>query len=168
MSGGYHHHATTWTEPMVARLHELFKEGLSCALTAKALNQQFGTQLSRNAVIGKQNRLGLIRGHAHQAKGAKRQPMKPRGDVFIPKKKFAKEPATLLVEVRAFPVMLTGLTSKTCRWPISGEGADTLFCGDLPHGEWPYCHGHGHIGYRIEAPSQKTPERILRSVRRFA
>lgn len=42
----------------------------------------------------------------------------------------------------AGPVRMERLTSRHCKWPVSGEKAETLFCGDaaLPGRSWCACH----------------------------
>lgn len=43
------------------------------------------------------------------------------------------------------PVKLYDLRDAHCRFPVSGEGADTLFCGSPHGGQRPYCATHRAI-----------------------
>ena len=52
----------TWTEERIERLKELWTEGLSASQIAAEL----GSDVSRNAVISKANRLGLAHGSAKE------------------------------------------------------------------------------------------------------
>ena len=52
------------------------------------------------------------------------------------------------------PVGLLDLTGTSCRYPVSGEGAETLFCG-YPT-EATYCHGHVRLCW-TGIPERKTP-----------
>jgi GcrA cell cycle regulator len=48
-----------WSEEHSARMEVLWRQGLSASQTATALSKQFGLTYSRNAVIGRANRMGL-------------------------------------------------------------------------------------------------------------
>lgn len=43
------------------------------------------------------------------------------------------------------PVALLDLTSTTCRWPVDGDGAETLFCGAHCEPTDPYCPNHSRV-----------------------
>jgi GcrA cell cycle regulator len=46
------------------------------------------------------------------------------------------------------PVQLMLLTSTTCRWPVSGQGAATLFCGSGIDRDRIYCDAHRRLAYQ--------------------
>jgi GcrA cell cycle regulator len=48
-----------WTDEIVAKLTKHWKDGLSCSQIALKLHEEFGVELSRSAVIGKLNRMGM-------------------------------------------------------------------------------------------------------------
>lgn len=51
----------TWTQDQLEMLEAHFKEGLSCTESARLINRQFSLSLSRNSVIGKRHRMGMVR-----------------------------------------------------------------------------------------------------------
>jgi GcrA cell cycle regulator len=139
-----------WSEPRVARLKQLWGDGLSAAEVAARL----GGGVTRNAVLGKIHRLGLCR-HAPAAPRraaalAPAKPMQPRG----------RQPAPLVPRARpargAAPVpplaglvpRLEDLAPHMCHWPI-GDPRDPVFafCGRVVEAD-PYCPAHRACAYR--------------------
>lgn len=51
-----------WTDQIVSRLQRLSYEGYSASAIAEAVNREFSTAFSRNAVIGKLHRMGCTTG----------------------------------------------------------------------------------------------------------
>jgi GcrA cell cycle regulator len=51
----------TWTQDQLEMLEAHFKDGLSCTESARLINRQFSLSLSRNSVIGKRHRMGMVR-----------------------------------------------------------------------------------------------------------
>jgi hypothetical protein len=51
-----------WSEEQISLLIEHFKAGLSTRESAKALTTRFGVPFTKNGVIGRRNRLGLLHG----------------------------------------------------------------------------------------------------------
>jgi len=140
----------TWTTERIDLLRSYVNEGLSCAQIAGRIG------VTRNAVIGKINRLGLSRG---------RSPAAPRPRAGAPMRRphiltqrlrlkalFASEPiADNVVSVE--PCSLLNLAPRKCRWPINGAGtADFTFCGNPTTGDISYCAGHARMAYRFSAP----------------
>jgi GcrA cell cycle regulator len=136
----------TWTAERVARLKSGVNAGLSCAQIANEIG------VSRNAVIGKINRLGLSRGRNPTAP-------RPRDGVLIRRPKVLTQRLVLkaLFEsapiagdvVSSEPCSLLNLTPRKCRWPISGVGSvDFTFCGNTTVDGMSYCAGHARIAYR--------------------
>lgn len=66
--------------------------------------------------------------------------------IFIPD----KQPTLPFVEpvMASKNITIMDLNDSTCRWPVSGEGAQTLFCGLGPMKDRPYCETHSKIAYR--------------------
>jgi GcrA cell cycle regulator len=50
-----------WTQDQLEMLEAHFKDGLSCSESARLINRQFSLSLSRNSVIGKRHRMGMVR-----------------------------------------------------------------------------------------------------------
>jgi GcrA cell cycle regulator len=143
-----------WTTERVAMLRSYFNAGLSCAQIA----QEIG--VSRNAVIGKMNRLGLSRGRRAAS------PAAPRGTARRPhvltqrlalRALFAAEPVVTDV-VSTEPCSLFNLTARKCRWPIGAVGTpDFTFCGNGTADGVSYCAGHARMAYRFSPRAQNTP-----------
>jgi len=146
----------TWTAERLAQLKSCFAAGLSCSQIADEIG------VSRNAVIGKLNRLQLVR--------RKRAPAPPR----------RRKPALRLVTqheilsaLRAAPApvpeevlvpdecrcSLVELSEGKCRWPISDPGRrDFGFCGGKAVSGLPYCAAHARIAYQ-PAAGQRSARR---------
>ena len=144
---------STWT---VERL-ELLTRGFAAGLTCRQMADDIG--VSRNAVIGKLNRLNLTRDKGGDApQGPRKEPPKGRRRGSVPRLQYQ-----LLQEVYADPLApadegpiphdhvcsLLELSEERCRWPISTPGADDFcFCGNTPVEGLPYCPGHTRLAYR--------------------
>jgi GcrA cell cycle regulator len=138
--GHRHNHTNTpWTDELTALLMRLWSEGFSASQIADQIK---GPHLSRNAIIGKANRLRLPA--RAPPKRSIRPGRKPRIKIFEPKPK-PQPPA-----VPSVPTMrqltLLELEPLQCRWPI-GVGK-SLFCGaDAEKGEV-YCLFHRRLARR--------------------
>ena len=112
-----------WTESKVNKLTKLWEEGVSARDIATKLGN-----VSRNAVIGKANRLGLSK---KTLKGEKSQNKAIDISVLVP-------------------------NMSGCKWPIGHPGdSDFYFCGKEVIPTKPYCGEHCLIAYRRKDNSQK-------------
>ncbi len=165
---------TGWTDEREAILTELWAKGLSCSQIAKAL----GGGVTRNAVIGKRIRMKIPDRVTPSAppKAAYRKPAPPavkkvhlgtgnRDNGVAPSFAATPLPKPRLVQTDAEPRTLVNLTSRCCRWPVSGDGADTLFCAAVVDGEGPYCAGHAAIAFQTRTT---TRSELARSLRKYA
>ena len=122
-----------WTEERVALLTEFWTSGL----WARQIAERLGS-VTRNAVIGKANRLGLS------------QPTK--SSVTRRKKREEQEQKQATVVVDPPPgegVSILTLTNMSCRWPIGHPGEeDFRFCGARTIAGQPYCAGHAKLAYQ--------------------
>jgi GcrA cell cycle regulator len=146
----------TWSSERIEELKRCFQAGLSSSQIAREMG------VTRNAVIGKINRLGLSRPRdmatrqLEQKRAAKlARPRRPRLHVFAQRemltKAFSGPPA--LAEAIAIHegrgCTLLELGHGKCRWPIDGpDGEDIFFCGNEPVPGLPYCAGHARLAYR--------------------
>lgn len=154
---------TGWTEARVEILKEHWGKGWSASEIAALL-----PGLSRNAVLGKVDRLKLTRNRGARGSGVSR-PRKPAASKPKPAKpaKPAKAPTGAPYHLRRFETIAAGtdpgfvepppqndsagiqfmeLTNATCRWPKGTPGHDGFcFCGvsgaNLIGGR-PYCREH--------------------------
>jgi GcrA cell cycle regulator len=142
---------TTWTTERIALLKDRICAGFSCGQTARELG------VSRNAVIGKTNRLGLSRfrsampGHLKQTgtrKNAHPSTARPRTvtQQTILRALWARSQQLSLPEVprdNAKPQSLFELRQWHCRWPMGDPSSESFgFCGSRPINGLPYCPAH--------------------------
>ena len=113
-----------WTKQKVDKLTKLWEKGVSAREIANKLGE-----VSRNAVIGKANRLGL-------SKKAE---------------KTEKKIEAIHVDVNSLVPNMSG-----CKWPIGHPGdQDFYFCGKEVIPGKPYCGEHCVIAYRRKDSNQK-------------
>ncbi len=107
-----------WTPERTNRLKTLWREGIS----ARDIAYKIGGDLTRNAVIGKANRLGLSGGNGHGGK--------------------TKTPT------KNVPVQKT-LERRKCQWPFGHpDEPDFHFCEKPTFQTRPYCREHCMVAYR--------------------
>lgn len=151
----------TWTDERTETLKKLWADGLSCSQIAGALGG-----ITRNAVIGKAHRLGLA------GRFTKRQerPAKPKPHLKNRCVKLAAARAEPIVELEAeTPTnakLFEELEAHHCRWPCSGEGLDTIFCGADVLEDFSYCPRHCRIAYR--PPERRSRAEIEIEQRKMA
>jgi len=152
---------TAWDDKTIELLKKLHKEGKSGRQIAMAL----GNGLSRNAIIGKLNRLGLSRGRDHRHDG----PLMRRKKLRKNKPTQAQNPWPLLgkASVSSVPTApykelktnekpsrnLMELDRNDCRWPIGDpRSSDFGFCGCEAVPGLPYCETHRQRAYYTATP----------------
>ncbi len=162
----------SWTQDMDELLRKHHKAGLSASISARIIGEAFKRKLSRNAVIGRRNRLGIVGGtptvrlmsYSEQNKRADFlfKPAPSRSD--LPKRVAAlkavaeKMQAVLADEVKTktqdkdgfeiVGVKLIDLQPHSCRWPI-GDPQDPgfVFCGHRK-AKGAYCGHHADRAYQ--------------------
>ena len=140
--------AVDWTEERVGTLKQLWLDGA----TARQIAEILGEGVTRNAVIGKANRLGLS---------------KPSKSSVTRKQRKREQQ----VKVEAPPIVGTAtiltLTSSTCRWPIGDPGDENFsFCGAPSKPELPYCEYHSRMAYQPAASRDSKRKHARRMARR--
>ena len=114
----------SWTDEKVTKLKELWGKGNTASQIAEIIGG-----ISRNAVIGKANRLGLS-------------------------KKLSSENKTIKKEISASSLVPN---MSGCKWPIGHPGDDDFyFCGKPVVPGKPYCGEHCLIAYRRKDSHQKV------------
>jgi GcrA cell cycle regulator len=152
-----------WTEERIETLKRLSQEGR----TARQIAEQLGG-VSRNAVIGKLNRLN---GGGEDKKPTIPRPVtakvvRLRAAAPQPRPRSAHapvqpRPAIKCAEVRGGATFLT-LEAHMCRWPIGDPcGADFSFCGEPAQGRT-YCSRHASQAYRPQRAGRQDMARQLR------
>ncbi len=141
---------TTWTTERIALLKNRIEAGLSCGQIALEIG------VSRNAVIGKANRLGLSRFKSPVLQSERTGASKiarPRNVTqhrilralrAMPQLAFAEAPGGSVNRCS-----LLELKQWHCRWPISDPGAEDFgFCGKNSVDGLPYCAVHARMAYQ--------------------
>ena len=166
-----------WNEETERILSDMFHDGKSGEDIAARLSELTGKKVSRNTVIGKRHRMGLVHSVPSDPGKAKRKPRKRTAtpDGAATKRLRTGPPQSKHVKrrrKRSAPIpehkgiAFDDLTAGVCRWP-EGEGDEMSFCGcKATHG--PYCEAHHRIGHAgTYAPSEDADEGA-ESVRRAA
>jgi GcrA cell cycle regulator len=162
-----------WTEDNVALLKQLKDEGLSGQEIANEFGK-LGFPLTRNAIIGKLNRLGLAQPqaertaeyHRRRAERALINRAEHRTVQRIHQKRVRRrepepEPAPEIQAPDAVHVTLLELEEHHCRWPIGDPcKADFRFCGADNTGR-SYCPWHTRMAY-TPVPVRRTLRQPLR------
>jgi GcrA cell cycle regulator len=146
-----------WTSDRIELLKRCFGAGLTCSEIAREIG------VTRNAVIGKMNRLGLSRPRdtlgLEQKRAAKAaRSTSPHAKAWRPGVAAQRrmlmaafpEPQPRDEEIPTGPgCSLLDLNAGKCRWPIGGpKVTDIWFCGNEPLPGLPYCLGHARLAYR--------------------
>lgn len=141
-------------------LTRLRAEGYSSSQIATELWREFRTTYSRNAVIGRASRLGLVCRKPAAAPRMPPAPRKPRDKIVSRVSLPPQEPATLrCVEIDPRHLSLIELESNDCRWPY-GDGPFT-FCGHPKFQDGPYCGAHYHLGTGMGTFRERRAEKIV-------
>jgi GcrA cell cycle regulator len=147
----------TWTAERIEQLRNFASSGLSSSQIAAEIG------VTRNAVIGKLNRLGLARGRpaGGSARSCPPRASRPRHSpqrtllrlMFAQTPSIASGAGTQFVPVESTrPCSLIELAHGTCRWPVDNpDASDIAFCGNESVAGFPYCPGHARMAYRIPA-----------------
>ncbi len=136
---------TLWLELHSEAVRQYVEAGVhSYAEIGNLVNLEFGTDYSRNSIIGKAQRLGLM---TKRPPRGKRVPRK----VTHPEKPLKPTPAPecaqlICVDIEPRNLTLHDLTDETCRWPY-GDNAPYFFCG-RPVFCGSYCGHHFDLATR--------------------
>ena len=129
-----------WTDEQSAVLVTLLAQGKSFSEIATALNEQFDTTYSRNAVCGKGFRLKVTAPPKMRAPPKKRKRDRERAPVLraVPR---VEEIQIRCAEIEPRHLTLDELDTDDCRYPY-GDGPSFTFCGHLKTDGSSYCAGH--------------------------
>ncbi len=148
----------TWSLQRVEQLKRCFHAGLTCSQIAHEIG------VTRNAVIGKLNRMGLSQPRNPALAQARRdaRSARPRSrtrwspfSVADQRKLLRDAFPQAQANVEAVPIhngrgcTFLELTQNQCRWPINDPGAANFcYCGNDAFSGLPYCAGHARLAYR--------------------
>ena len=115
--------AINWTEAKVKKLAKLWGKNIP----ARDIAEKLGEGITRNAVIGKANRLGLTKD------------LKPKSRDSSSNGKVINDNSDKMFHLKI----------KGCRWPFGDPGTDEFhFCGAKQEIGKPYCLDHCMLAYR--------------------
>ena len=152
----------TWTTERIALLKNLMDAGLSCGQIAREIG------VSRNAVIGKANRLGLSRFEKRVDRAPGQTGTRKNRNIAAKHRTlralWAKpQVAPAEADDSISRCSLMELREWHCRWPCGDPNSkDFGFCGNPPVDGLPYCSAHARIAYR---PGTRA---VVRQLRCFA
>lgn len=133
-----------WNFERIERLKDLCRGRFSASWIAKQLGG-----VSRNAVIGKMHRLGLVSRVPNKGRPKSAEERKKRRQVFVRPPAPVIQPEPVKIEPRVSPeplhLVLNELQPHHCRWPYGNE--NYTFCGHQ-RGESSYCAYHQWLGLR--------------------
>ena len=151
-----------WTEAAIETLKQLALEGKSASSIAAAIGAP-----SRNAVIGKANRIGIkLNGNVHYSAPRAPRPVteRPRRPAIartdsvlwkravVPAIPRERKPAWLFAEAEVGDMLKVGLEEireGACRWPLGDPTCeDFVYCGLQTAKGRSYCAGHCRIAYQ--------------------
>lgn len=139
-----------WTRAQIDAVEDALREQLPMAAIVAHVEETTGRACSDNAIISIVNRTLRLRAIGF----AKHKAPDPDEPMAMIPPKLAPELADLEMisappSVSASrPVPLLNLSSRQCRFPIAGDGRETLFCGAAVHRPQPgrvhgcYCDHH--------------------------
>lgn len=148
-----------WTRQQVSKAVFMWEEGKTATEIAKRISK------SRNAVIGKLNRLGIKKPNAAANKDPiQDQAMKdPPGSTDNVK----KENDSQQIKVEDQKLTLLFLNEKTCRWPIGDPSAKNFwFCGKPAQLNKRYCAQHSELAFQPNPVKKERSELQARVIGR--
>lgn len=173
----------TWSMEQEALLRELFPQGKHEWLRQQ-INARTGGSFSKNAIIGKCRKLGLVKNPNKTIEGRKRAAEQRRktGDIFgsirksitgsahIPRGPVPKAAKLLVKHFDRYAsdshlgVSFFDLEPQHCRFP-KGDGIAATYCGQPVQGESSYCAHHHALCYTKPDP---RPRKVFIPGRRAA
>lgn len=121
-----------WSEERLVLGARLWAEGHRAGYIARQIG------VTRNAFLGKAHRLNWQRGTPLVPTPGPKVKPSAKGKPRVAK---PKPERTVPVKPK-WGYRLMDLTPTTCRWPVGGSGASTLFCGDAVATDSVYCEEH--------------------------
>jgi GcrA cell cycle regulator len=171
---------TNWAPEHSDALRELFALRLSCSEAAAAINKKFKTCYSRNAVLSRARRMGLMGPKQPDRPpqvaalrvtpslnrlGEVRSP-EPRSPRFhwpLPAVERIEIPKLRCVEIEPRHLSVVNLEHGDCRYPYGGdeEGEAITFCGHPRRPGSSYCTPHFHLSRSPGTPSERAAHIVL-------
>ena len=148
----------SWTEEKVAKLKELWGKN-----TASEIAGIIGG-VSRNAVIGKANRLKLSAKIKTRTANSKSEFQNLNDEGIAKTRKVRKSKFKSLIIEKDFepenPKQLEELDEDSCKWPIGHPDENTFyFCGRTSLKDFSYCKLHLLYAYQPKGKKEEVSEK---------
>ncbi len=151
-----------WDDANVARLKELWEQGLPTAQIGKLLG------FTKNAVVGKAHRIGLERRPSPIRRTAVKPDRKKARSPIIPKLNFetSKESSNEVIKTQQTftPVVKNPFSNhvkRGCEWPNGHpDETDFKFCGKERFEDKPYCLDHCAVAYVVPEKEEVEKQQI--------
>lgn len=173
---------TNWPDDVVATLRETWAAGMSAAACAGELWDKHRVAVTRSAVLGKVNRLGLGRPISKPAAPRRRRAAgssilapheRTSGVTALKSPKYSDdaEARDLPPDQSEFACTLMELRECSCRWPLGHPGSpDFRFCGADKGGNLgPYCRRHTRIatGKPLKIRDEERERRVRQAQQNY-
>ena len=152
----------SWNDENVARLKELWDQGLPTAQIGKLLN------FTKNAVVGKAHRIGLERRPSPIRRTAVKPDRKKARSPIMPILNFeSHQTETIYTPIPqtfqpAIKNIFSSITKRGCEWPEGHpEEEEFHFCNEERFEDKPYCINHCAVAYVI--PEKDETKQVARS-----
>jgi GcrA cell cycle regulator len=152
----------SWNDGNVARLRELWDQGLPTAQIGKLLG------FTKNAVVGKAHRIGLERRpspirrtSAKPDRKKARSPITPKLNFENIKEEIVEIPNTQQSFQSTVKTLISHNTKRGCEWPEGHpDESDFKFCSKERFEDKPYCIDHCAIAYVIPEKEESEKQRV--------
>ncbi|OPY97991.1 hypothetical protein A5906_34095 [Bradyrhizobium sacchari] len=164
-----------WPSEHSDALRDYFLKGMSYAEIGRQINARFGTAYTRNAVVGRAKRLGLVIPEWMTSPSI--VPPLPGESLVPPRRsalpnlnlppKSAMKPAALgrlrCVGVQPRLIELAELEAADCRYPYGGDkdGEEITFCGHPRQPGSSYCAPHARLTRRSGAAAVRIAAPVV-------
>jgi GcrA cell cycle regulator len=166
---------TYWASEHSDALREFIALGLSWSEAGAAINRKFETAYTRNAVLGRARRMGLMAPRPPELSPGATPTLNRLGGVRPPEPRLPwlhrpmpvferTETAPLrCVEIEPRHLSLVDLERGDCHYPYGGdeEGEAITFCGHPRRPGSSYCTPHFYLSRGPGAPSEHTAQIVL-------
>ena len=150
-----------WDDNNVAKLRELWDQGLPTAQIGKLLG------FTKNAVVGKAHRIGLERRPSPIRRTAVKPDRKKARSPVMPKLNFESKQETLTEnkEYSGFQLVIKNMFNSSikrgCEWPQGHpDESDFNFCGKDRFEDKPYCLEHCAVAYVIPEKEEEENKTV--------
>ena len=157
----------SWNDDNVARLKELWDQGLPTAQIGKLLG------FTKNAVVGKAHRIGLERRPSPIRRTAVKPDRKKARSPVMPKLNFENlnnnEERVQKNNIKTFQPSVNNIfasnSKRKCEWPVGHpDEPEFHFCGKERFDDKPYCLEHCAVAYVIPEKEEVKPNPRIASL----